>query len=311
MSSRRRVRNAHPAGLKLTVGDVTTFEPEHDAMLNSLFDSCPPPLAALGLACLLALPLSSFADEVSQPAEEAKSLFEAMERKIVHSPTLRCQLAVTMHRGQARDPSVTTEVEKQPPVDRKDREPPTVTLKGKLLIAGDNRLLLRWDGQIEGRVERIAIVSDGTTLRAVNTTFRTADAGVGKPAGAPSKRLAADTKAALARMGMFIPMFTVVQQSDAPPAATSAEAALPLSKFQWGPRERVAEIDTQVIEYDVSFVAAKASYHVKLWIDSATSLPVKRVVALDAAGQKRSATETYSDFRLGDPVEDREFAINP
>jgi hypothetical protein len=125
--------------------------------------------------------------------------------------------------------------------------------------------------------------------------------------------LAADTKAALPRVGMFVPMVTVERRNgDGSPAPPSVDAALPLSKFQWGPRERVEETDTQVIEYDLSFAAAaKAPFHVKLWIDPATSLPVKRVVALDAPGENWSTTETYSDFRLGDPVADREFATEP
>ena len=245
-------------------------------------------LAFASLVCLICLSLPAWGEELSQP----QALFQAMERKILDSKTIRSKLAVTVDRGApAGAPQIQTRM---------------VALEGKLLIAGDRQLLVQLDGKLAEQQERVSISSDGKTMRA-------GDAGTAKDLGVAPPHLAQLAKATLTRMGIFVPFATDTSpQPDDGTKGFEIDVSFPLSNLKMGPKENLGEIETQVVEYDVAVkAAASAPFHVKLWIDSANNLPIRRLVTLDARGEKWSVMETYSEFQLGEPIEDREFATEP
>jgi hypothetical protein len=235
--------------------------------------------AFASLVCLICLSLPAWGEELSQP----QALFQAMERKILDSKTIRSKLAVTVDRGA--------------PAGAPQIQPRMETLKGKLLIAGDRQLLVQLNGKLAEQKERVSISSDGVT----------------KGEGAAPPHLAQLAKAALTRPGIFVSLVTATRpRPDDRTKGFEIDVSFPLSNLKMGSKEKLGEIESQVIEYDVAVkAAASAPFHVKLWIDPANNLPIRRLVTLDAPGEKWSVMEAYSEFQLDEPIEDREFATEP
>src|SRR5262249_17229113 len=83
------------------------------------------------------------------------------------------------------------------------------------------------------------------------------------------------------------------------------------SGFRARGKQRIGEEQVEVIEFRTSVPREKgASFRVTLWLHPKTSLPVKRVVKLEADGKVVwTVTETYEDWKLDQKIDPAKFKV--
>ncbi len=217
----------------------------------------------------------AIAGQCAQAQEgEAEKLFRAMHRKIASAKSL--QVVVKM-KG------------KTPDFDEK------TAIQLALWVQGTDqvRCELRISNKDKEDVTAL-MVCDGTAM-ALRANSKT------KLLPLPA-HLGTSVKDSLVTPGADLVMGVLMSDPDA------QKTSLVNSAFKLGAKEKVAEREAQVVQYVANAKDGKPeeAVNIALWIDTQTSLPVKRVC--DSQGGTRTE-ETYHNWQLNGKLESKLFEL--
>jgi outer membrane lipoprotein-sorting protein len=211
--------------------------------------------------------------------DSAEAVFKRMEQPVLKCKTFKADVEIA--HGSGKD-----------------------TLKGRVLVAPGNKMRLELEGSINGEPGKMALVSDGTTMRTTQGT------GPGSDQDAP-KQLSEIALASLTRTGVFVPMFLIVETTGAgkKPEPFDLDKQFAISDLKLGKKEMVSGKEAQAIDYKLTTKAGKEPLAVTVWIDVKTNLPVKRVVTLQKGKETVTVTETYTKPALDEKLDAKEFEL--
>jgi RNA polymerase sigma factor (sigma-70 family) len=209
---------------------------------------------------------------------EAEKLFRAMEKKLVNAKSLKVTWDLQGEFGGGDEPG----------------EPIPIKFKGVCNIAAGDKARAECDGDLAGKAHKILVVSDGVDL-----AERQTDEARERPKATP-EGFNKNGSAVLARVGAFMTTCWLGH-------GDATEEKLPVSDFKFGAKETVGKTETQVIEYSVS-LDGNQNLFMKLWINTKTTLPVKRQSRPDG---KKAGTmvEIYTEFALDSRMEAKLFQL--
>lgn len=225
---------------------------------------------------LIALPVR--ADE-----NQAEKLFRAMETKVRAAKAFKlvCELEGTIDR---------------------DGEP--IKVKVTQQFAGRNKARFELQTERDGQILKNFQVSDGKQMIRLEEGI---SAGEPQPA---DPNLNKDLLPVIARAGFMLPR--LIQNRDK--GGFNTEKLLPASNFKLGEKERIGEVDAQVIEYSVTFGAESFVFggckhvRVKVWIDPKKIVPLKRKVMHENL-EDRFFIEAYKEFALDPKLDAKVFDL--
>ncbi|MCA8922244.1 MAG: hypothetical protein KDD82_10575 [Planctomycetes bacterium] len=196
----------------------------------------------------------------AEGAKEAQALFEAMEAKLSSAKTLKVDFTSRM--GPAGQ---------------------QLEFKGQLCVAEGNKVKFGVEGAgPDGMPLSLSMTSNGTTTRTTSEESGRSSSQDNETDPNLTKLL----RGAVSHFSVVGPVFLR--------AAEPGSEAFSSENFSLGEKERDGERSLQVIEFDTS--AMGQGFHVKLWIDTVTGLPAKRV--LDRGNQPAAITETFTGLEL-------------
>jgi outer membrane lipoprotein-sorting protein len=214
------------------------------------------------------------------PAQEAaQKLFETMEQKLKEAKAY--QFDFELHVGEK------SELAKG---------------KGTFLLAVDNRLKFTFAGTLDGKPAKNLLVSDGKKLGSQGEFD-------GKPQASTSKTVSAKLSTGatfiLGRAGLFAILGAVTNAQD-----PKGSGEWKLSGFKTIGPEKVGDRDTQIIAYQILPPEEKAAWTCKLWLDTQTGLPLKRVLEVATDGKlSLRVTETYTPWVLDPKLPEGTFML--
>jgi outer membrane lipoprotein-sorting protein len=206
-------------------------------------------------------------------AEEnaAEKLYRAMEKKVTGATTLAMDFTAGL-----------TVADKQ------------FNIKGTLHVAAGNKTRLQLESELIQFGGKTLIVTNGKAQQA-RVGERVVDEGPFPPKGEVLLALIARFGAAQAALERKI-------------ATTDLDKTFPASKFQLGALEQVGGRRAQVVYYQLQDKNAGDQADASVWIDTATLLPLKRVLVRKG---KEASTETYRSFTVDGKLDDKLFEIPP
>jgi outer membrane lipoprotein-sorting protein len=241
-----------------------------------------------GTTLLLALAALLFVAPARAPAQdggEAKKLFDAMEEKLTKAKSLRLAFTSEMTKGGA---------------ERTDK------IKGTLTLGQGDRFRLEAAGSVDGKDIKVVAVSDGKMTGLKRTRGGEPSPDVKK---APTrKNIAAGLARTVSRSGVFLglsgPSLDPARKGD-----VELDKLFPVSDFKLGGKEKVEGREAQVLTYKLS-TRGDEKLNVKVWIDPATSLPLKRVVTVPSkGGAEGRMVETYADIKTSAELDAKSFEL--
>jgi outer membrane lipoprotein-sorting protein len=215
------------------------------------------------------------------PPSEAEQLLRQVDGTIVAAKTLRIDFEI--RKADARP----------------DEGPP---LKGFLVLGTGNRVRCDMTGWLTATV-----VSDGKRLVTV----------VANP---PERKAQAvpewfgDTlRAWLGRGGTFLATGRLLDYAAGPDAGRPGPADGPrVSNARVLPDERVSGATVRVVEYELAWdgrPATATKARVRVWIDPATRLPVRRTMTFSDGAKAESFTATHTRFEIDPKADDSLFRL--
>jgi outer membrane lipoprotein-sorting protein len=230
---------------------------------------------------LLALPAAMLPAAAAQGGDEAEKLFRAVEARLSKARTVRLAFRVDTYLGREKG-----------------------MLTGTLLLAAGNKARLRVKGAILGKDLDAELVSDGARMRAL-------DQPSAKPLEAPApKHLNEIVTAALSRSGLFLNLDLLSKQLDRTDGGQLNPADLfPVSDLKLGRKENLMGREAQILTYAVRY-DAKRKLNATVWIDTQTGLPLKRVMTPQEGQSKEQITETYTDVKLNEKLDPKQFELS-
>jgi outer membrane lipoprotein-sorting protein len=228
---------------------------------------------------LLATALLMVAAPAYAQENEAEKLFRAMEKKITSAKSLKVASEADFDLGGQ-----------------------VIKFKGSSQQAEGNKARVEFEGEIFGTAFKMSLVSDGAKmLQSLPPGLPGAAAPeVKKTPDNLNKMLAGVT----ARAGVMAAS-GVMEKDD--PAQFDIDKKAPVSDFKMGPKEKVGNVDTQVIEYTFK-PDNKDIVSVTLWLDTKTNLPVKRLM-LDQMKKEGKILETYTEFVIDPQLDAKVFEL--
>jgi len=221
-------------------------------------------LASLTVTLAVAAPLRA-------QQNDAEKLFRAMEEKIMTAKSLRVAAMAVQKFGDE-----------------------AVNYKGHGLMMQGNKARFELEFEIYGTTIKKRRVSNGSQMIVD-------EPGAGPDARPTPVNMNKILSGALASCGIV--MATELACSSGDLARFELDKNVPVSNFKMGVKEKVGNAEAQVIEYIVKF-GGERDAPVKLWIDTKTNLPLKRVMEYQG-----SWTETYSELVLDAKVDSKEFDL--
>ena len=232
---------------------------------------------------------------VLQEKDDAAETFKRLDEVLAKSETVQVSFKVTFEQ------------------QRKGREKVAGTMAGSIRLQKGNKARLEIDGTIGGPIQAL-IVSDGTSTALVSKE-------PGTPPPSPTKAtLGRDALLLLARLGgstvLEFQRDLMLDESErqlkaagepVQPRETDPLKTMKLSGFKKGPGEKVAGKDATLLQYEVEEVGRPGKAAVKLWIDPATLLPVRRLITDEDKGIR--IEETYESFKLDEKIDAALFAL--
>jgi outer membrane lipoprotein-sorting protein len=233
-------------------------------------------------------------DEKASNDEEARRLFQRMEDHLASIKTLRCDLTMKFEgSGEPGAPNLSRE------------------LVGSLALAEGNRVRLELkkktaDASDLPGVPFWLIISDGT--RELHQ-----DSGTPKPLihDKVPESLGADALTLLARSGLYLSTLPLP-----PVEAADNKDRFPVSEFKLGPKEKIGNRDAQRLDYRFDVKGQKqpsgedAPLRASVWIDSKTTLPLKREFTWRFMGVPVMAvTESYEHSVTDEKLDAKEFEV--
>jgi outer membrane lipoprotein-sorting protein len=196
---------------------------------------------------------------------EAEKLYRALESKVTKAKSIRVTFAAKITGGKRKEPD---------------------TVKGVLELREGDKGRGEVEEKRKGKEHKWTFGSDGKKL-----TVTDSELGQEKEEELP-KDFGARLRTILSRIGPAA--MTLVK---IPPRGW--EKVLRLSGFNFGKDTNRDGRAVRVLEYKVTlqYKVAKHSLSVKLWLDTATGLPVQREVRWEAESPPLRVVETYSKFK--------------
>ena len=194
-------------------------------------------------------------------AKEAQALFEAMEAKLAAAKTISTEFTSTMG----------------PPGQQ-------LEFSGQLLLAEGNKLKFEIKGAgPDGQPLNLAMTSNGATTRTTEE-----ESGRSNSNDRPTpENLGKMMRGAISSFSVVGPVFLLGP-------ASPDEKPFETTNFALGEKEQDGERVLQVVEFDTS--AGGQDFHIKLWIDTVSGLPHKRVI--DRGEQKAAIKEAVTAIEL-------------
>jgi outer membrane lipoprotein-sorting protein len=217
---------------------------------------------------------------------DPEELFRKMEEKVKGAATLQMSFA--------------TEIE--------SKERPA-KLGGRILIGGGNRARLEVRGTSAGQEVEFVLISDGSDISVKMTD------GIEVKREATPGVLRVTLLAAAADMGIMsglplaIWLGEVALGQEMP---TTPERIMNASNFSLRGTEKVGGREAREVEYVLELLGEvlepenpfEPGVLMRVWIDAETFLPLKRVTR-----GIHVMRETYSDVRIGEPIDEKEFRL--
>ncbi len=215
----------------------------------------------------------------AQGDDKAEKLFRAMEERLSRARTVRLAFRVDWHLGREKG-----------------------TFRGTFLLAAGNKARLQVKGAVLGKDVDAVLVSDGARIGVL-------DSSAAKPLEAPApKPLNEIMTAALSRSGLFLNLDLLGRQLDRKDGGQLKAAELfPVSDRKLGRKEKLMGREAQIVTYAVRYDAER-KLNATLWIDRETGLPLKRVLTHREV-QKEQITETYTDLKLNEKLDPKQFEL--
>jgi hypothetical protein len=219
---------------------------------------------------LIATALILHAVPVYAQDREAEQLYRAMEKKVLAAKSL----------------TVVWTADGELPAGRATK------FKGATHVGEGNRIRFELQGDWGPKAVKMHMISDGKQM-SMRGTLGPDKGLVGPPPPEMTKLLTGS----FARAGWLMPFFmAAAMPSDEGGDSKDLDKQMPVSAFKLGAKERIGNADSQIVEY-VVVLNAKVKAKVKVWIDTMTTLPVKRQV--DAENKELgNLIEVYSAFTL-------------
>jgi outer membrane lipoprotein-sorting protein len=178
-------------------------------------------------------------------------------------------------------------------------EPP---LKGSLVLGTNNRLRYEMTGWMTA-----SAVSDGKQLVTV----------VVSPAERKSQPMpewfGETLRAWLGRGGTYASTAKAFEYADSPEASRPGTEESPrVSNAQLMPDEKVGGVTAKVINYDLFWERLPTTANtarVRVWIDPATKLPLKRTMTFPVGAKGKSFTAVHTKFEIDPKVDDALFRL--
>lgn len=172
--------------------------------------------------------------------------------------------------------------------------------QASLLWAEGNKARFEFTATIGAQVIEFRLISDGSKMSEWQ-----------KPPGRKTVRdtqkdLTDQTAGMLRRSGVLSAVF--LAETGGVPRAKKGEEAFQVSEFKLGTTEQVGTREGQGIEYKLSLPDGR-TLPVKLWIDTETHLPLKRVVAGRIGAADLQVTEIYQEIRLDPSIDPERFQL--
>jgi outer membrane lipoprotein-sorting protein len=206
---------------------------------------------------------------------EAEKLFREMEAKLTKAKTVECTYEAKI------------EAPETAPIK-------SGTAKGAVLLGEGNRF--RMEAPFESG--KLTFVCDGKKMAIISD-----DNAQKNPVGEGGRE---ELRVTVARGGGTVfftgnsPLFSI------PFDGRSFEEKLRVSDFKLGQKEMVDKQEAQVIHYHLG---KKGTAEVKVWIDTKTHLPLKRVVAEGEGDEKVTFTETYTKLTIDGKIDPKQFEL--
>jgi hypothetical protein len=187
------------------------------------------------------------------------------------------------------------------------KHPTALLLAGSLSLAEGNRTRLDLREQTEGRPLYQLLISDGC-----RAWYQDAELPKPQVASKVPANLNAEILTHLARSGL-LPL-----NSPLPPVEVAeSKERFSVSKFRLGPKEKIGEREALQLEYRLDIKDQKGPkgedvpFAVTVWLDPATSFPIKRVSVLagEPEGERLTITERYGKLVIDRPVDPRKFEL--
>jgi RNA polymerase sigma factor (sigma-70 family) len=214
---------------------------------------------------------------VQDKQEVGEKLYRAMEKKILEAKSLR----VTF------DLSVTK--------DGKEG----IRIKGTVQLGTDNKLRIDAEGAIEGKQERIKAVCDGRQL-----VYRDTDHPALLPVQAPAA-LGSAIRGLMARVGA-IGTILGSNTSSSPPSGDIGKL-FTVSNFEFAGTEKIGKTEARIVRCTLT-MPGNVELEEKIWIDPATSLPVKREIVENK--EFPDATDVYTEFVIDPKLDAKLFELS-
>jgi outer membrane lipoprotein-sorting protein len=216
---------------------------------------------------------------MAQAQEPAQKLFEAMDQKLKEAKAYRFDFE--LHVGLEKD---------------------LAKGKGTFLLAADNRLKFTFAGTLDGKAAKNLLVSDGKKV-ASQGEFD------GKPRTTAAKnvhsKLSTGATFVLSRAGLFALLGPITDGQD--PKGTEDWK---LSDFKTIGPEKIDDRQAQAIEYQLLPPGEKTAWKCKLWLETSTGLPLRRLLEVTSDGKvSLRVTETYTPWELEPKLPEGTFTL--
>ncbi len=217
----------------------------------------------------------------AQDGGEAEKLLGAVEERFTRPKTIRLRFELQVEvRGKA-----------------------AFALKGTVAVAADDRVSVQADRESFGKKDRMTLTSDGKELRLTD-----AGAAEAKVKTVPTpKGLSRAFAAILGRVDLFNGI-TFLRLDDGRVRELKPDALFRVLNVQSGGREKVEGRGARLLTYAVALPGSRP-LAVSLWVDPVTRLPLKRVTVFSNGAGSSTVTETYSEIRLNEKLDPRQFGL--
>ena len=217
--------------------------------------------------------LALFAISLPQESHEAQELFRKMEEKFTKAKSVQVswRVAAKVKEGD-------------------------ITAQGSVFLDEGNKARMDVTGKVIDTEQKDQIISDGKTLN----TYGSRRSSVDTPKDFNRTVLGSLARGGAVNALTVINMKYYARESDPSKLFT-------LSSFALGKKEKVDKREAQVIEFKAKLEPANQEAQVKLWIDSETGLPLRRVFTVNEMNQELVSTETYSDLKFDEKIDPKKF----
>jgi len=205
-----------------------------------------------------------------QEKNEAEELYKKMEAKFVQAKTIQMKMKAALNEGK-------------------------VDVTAQLLVAEENRAHFSAEMKFMDSTRTSSSVSDGKSIQLTSAE------GMKLPAYETPETFGQLIRKGIAACGGLFAasVFSGGQ------AGTDPATAYKASAFVLGPKEKVGEIETQMVQYSVALKVG-GDLVVMVWIDPKTNLPVKRRLT----SEHKAVEETYSELKFDEKIDPAKFELS-